>query len=418
MNKLTIFWNERGTGHFNWWLDAHSTHEKAESTIPALDSHEILKADLACMAELANGCQIELVISSNDVHFNQVNLPGKAQRHLRKAVPFLLEEQLADSIDNVFMAFGSKLDSGEIPVRAVAQDYLQQIVDQFKQAEIKLDSVVTDLDRLERPEEGTLLVFRDNQALINDSKVGQWQCDQQDFSWLVQKQLNELQQDDEMPIAIPMKVVTESQQAYQLFEQNLPAGRFAPFAEIVDSVPEYLSQTKSKPINILQGEFEPKAESSPLKSMLLKVAMVAGVVLTAHLFYQGSQWASLKSESEYLLKERNALWKQAFPGRKVSSSPLRSMQSFLRELGQGQAEGGFLNLLKSSTGLIKDLSGLYPTNISYNSARNELRMDIIAKDLPTLNSYRDELKGAGHEVDMSSATQRGEGYSSRLIIRR
>ena len=40
------------------------------------------------------------------------------------------------------------------------------------------------------------------------------------------------------------------------------------------------------------------------------------------------------------------------------------------------------------------------------------------KDLPILNSYRDELKNAGHEVDMSSATQRGEGYSSRLIIRR
>lgn len=416
MNKLTIFWNDRGAAHFNWWLSDQA--QPIDSAIPLLESHEILKADLACMADVAAGRQVELVISSHDVHFNQVNIPGKAQRHLRKAVPYLLEEQLADSVDELFMAFGNKRSSGDIPVRALALDYLQQIVDQFKEAEVKLDSVVTDLDLLESPEEGILVILNGDQVFVNDSNVGAWQCEQQDFSWLVQKQLNENQEDDEMPIAIPMKVVVENQEAYQLFEQNLPAGRFAPFAEEAESISEYLSQTRAKPINLLQGEFEPKAESSPLKNMLLKVAMVAGVVLTAHLLYQGSQWFSLKAESEYLLKERNALWKQAFPGRKVTSSPLRSMQSFIRTLGQSGGEGGFLNLLKSTTGLIKDLSSLYPTNISYNAARNELRMDIIAKDLPILNSYRDELKNAGHEVDMSSATQRGEGYSSRLIIRR
>ncbi|TQV73926.1 hypothetical protein FLL45_13770 [Aliikangiella marina] len=416
MNKLTIFWNDKGTAHFNWWVTDRS--ELAESAIPSLESHEILKADLACMAELAVGRKVELVVSSHDVHFNQVNIPGKAQRHLRKAIPYLLEEQLADSVDELFMAFGTKLPSGDIPVRAIELNYLKRIVEQFAEAEVKLDSVVTDLDLLETPEEGTLVVLKEGQVLVNDSKVGAWQCEQQDFSWLIQKQLNDVQEDDEMPIAIPMKVIAEEEEQYQFFEQNLPAGRFAPLSALVDSVYAYLSGYRIKPINMLQGEFEPKAESSPLKDMLLKVASVAGIVLAAHLIYQGSQWFSLKAESEYLLKERNALWKQAFPGRKVTSSPLRSMQSFLRGLGQGQANGGFLNLLKSTTGLITDLNLIYPTNISYNSARNELRMDIIAKDLRTLNSYRDELKSSGHEVDMSSATQRGEGYSSRLIIRR
>ena len=418
MNKLTIFWSDRSAAHFYWCIDTSRSSVEANSAIPMLESHRILKADLACMADLAQSCSVEVVVAGNDIHYNQVTLPNKAQRHLRKAVPFLLEEQLADSVDDMFIAVGSRQSDGSIPVRGIALDHLQQIVDAFSEAEIKLNSVRTDLDLVTQPEVGYEIVLFNNQALIADEKGQRWSCDVEDFSWLVQKQLAEQEDEEEMPIAMPLVVTCNEEDDYKIFEQQLPAGRFAPSPNIVDSIEESLSKSDEPVLSLLQGEFEPKAESSPLKAMLLKVASIAAIVLTAHLIYQGSQWVALDSQKTLLGKERAALWKQAFPGRKVPSNPDKALRSFMRTLSGAKGEGGFLSLLQSTSSLIKDLEQLYPTNISYNSSRNELRMDLIAKDLPILNNYRDELKKAGHQVDMSSATQRGEGYSSRLIIRR
>jgi len=418
MNKLTIFWSTKNAEHFYWCVDDSRSPSEINSAIPLLESHSILKADLACLADLANKCQVELIVASSDIHVNKVSLPNKAQRHMRKAVPFLLEEQLADMVDNTFIAIGNRLPSGEIPVRGIALKYLQAILAQFNEAEIKLDRIRVDLDLVAQPEEGYQVILINDQVLICDSQGERWSCDQTDFSWLVQKQLAATQDEETLPIAIPMMVTCDEEDIYKLFEQQLPVGRFAPHLNLVNSVEESLAKSKEPLFNLLQAEFEPKVESSPIKNMLVKVATIAAMVLAVHLIYQGSQWIALDAQKDRLAKERTVLWKQAFPGRKVPANPDKALRSFLRTISAGAGEGGFLNLLESSSRLITDLNQLYPTNISYNSARNELRMDVIAKDLPILNAYRDELQKAGHQVDMSSATQRGDTYSSRLIIRR
>ncbi|WP_444996882.1 type II secretion system protein GspL [Aliikangiella sp. IMCC44359] len=420
MGKLTIFWGVKAENSFFWCLDDQNINELSSISTPQLESQEILKADLACMAEIARSRQVELVLSCNDVHFNEVDLPNKAQRHLRKAVPFLIEEHLAEPVDNIFIAIGDRLKTGKIPVRGVALEYIQQITEQFIQAEIKLDSVHVDLDMIRQPEEGFNIVLSNGDVLVTDAEGQRWYCSPDDFSWLSQRVVAEQdsEDDDGLPIATPMTVFCDNQDDYANFEKQLPVGLFAPQVEFVESIEEHISANNQSKFNLLQGEFEPKVESSPLKNMLFKVASIIGVVLAVHLLYQGSQWFWLSSQSEALKQQRIVLWKQAFPGRKTPSNPDKSLRSFMKTIGSGQGEASFLSLLSSSAGLMKDLSQIYPTNISYNSSRNELRMDLFAKDLPVLNKYRDDLKVAGHQVEMSSATQRGDGYSSRLTVKR
>jgi|GEM_PF-1846620 len=426
MNKLTIFWNEKYNDSFYWLLDKNNSIQSESTVQHDLEQNEILKADLACLADTASGKRVELVLSNTDIHFGQVNLPNKAQRHLRKAVPYLLEEQLADNIDSVFIAIGERLNSGETPVRVIQREYLQQILQAFKQAEIKLDSVRVDLDLLESPEEGYLLTLKDEQLLTSESDGARWSCDKDDFAWLVQKKISQSQNsqkesdsqasDEDLAVAQLMQVIVDSDESYQWFENQLPAGIFAPRSQVVESIPQYLAQSHQPEFNLLQAEFEPKIENSPLKKMLKKLATLAAIILVAHIFYQGSQLFTLDNKLTLLTQERNALRKQGFPNRKRVTE--KTLSIHMKTVGGGSGESSFLAMLQSTSEKVKDLQSLYPTNISYDSARNELRMDLIAKDLPTLNQYRDDLKQSGHQVDMSSATQRGEGYSSRLIIRK
>ena len=423
MNKLTIFWNDQLSDSFYWCIDQSNIESQTSGAIHELDSHDLLKADLACLADSAQGKKVELVLSSSDIHFSQVTMPNKAQRHLRKAVPYLLEEQLSESVDDVFIAIGERLKSGDIPVRVINQEYIKQIIEQFEQAEIKLECIRVDLDLLSAPEVGYSVVLKDDLLLINEESGFQWNCELDDFSWLVQKRLSEASAEkkddsDDLPVAIPMQVISDNEDSYTLFERQLPVGVFAPQLKLVESTYEFLAASEQTPFNLLQAEFEPKVENSPLKNMLQKVASLAAIIFVAHLAYQSSQIVSLNQQKSLLGKQRTALWKQAFPGRKVPSNPDKTLRTYMNSLGGGDGESSFLSLLQSTSEKINSLQTIYPTNVSYDSSRNEIRMDLIAIDLPVLNQYRDDLKQSGHQVEMSSATQRGEGYSSRLIIRK
>ena len=415
MNKLTIFWGDKKSDSFVWYTDAAGENSNA---IHQLESKEILKADLACMADMAAGQKVELVISASDVHMATVNVPGRAQRHLRKAVPYMLEEQVAESVDHLFIAISSRKNEDSIPVRGIAYQYLEDIVDQFKRAEIKLTRVVVDLDCLEFNEEGMLVVIDGELVHVADKTGKNWQCDRDDFSWLIQKQLSSLEENDEMPIAIPLKIVTDNEDAAKLFEQDLPAGRFAPTVELVEDVNEFIIQGSDKAINLLQAEFEPKAESSAIKKLVSKVALVAGIVLSVHLTYQGSQWYALSAKVDALEAQKEAMWKQAFPGRKMPKSASRQIRSALKSIGAGGGDSAFLTMLDDVSGKIGNFEELYPTNISFDVSRNELRLDLIGKEYATLNQYRDVLVNAGYQVDMNSATQRGDAYSSRFIVKK
>ncbi len=414
MNRLTIFWGDKNQKHFFWHFEGTA---KDSVAVPQLESREILKDDLVVIADMAATSKVELVLSANDVHFAQVSVPGKAHRHMRKAIPFMLEEQVAESVDELFVAIGAR-NNEKIAVRAIARRYLQSLVDKFKSAEIKLDKVIVDLDCVLRDEEGVLAILDNEKVLIAEHGKENWQCDVDDFSWLIQKQINAEETEDALPVAIPLSIVSENEDNAKMFEQNLPVGRFAPVVEPCDDIHAYIAQQSIDAINLLQAEFEPKSENSAIKQMLTKVAIVFAFVLGVHLTYQGSQWFTLAAKADVLEQEKEALWKQAFPGRKMPKSANRQIRSAVKSLSAGSGNSAFLTMLDEVTALISNANDLYPTNVSYDVARNEMRIDLIGKEYATLNVYRDSLVKSGFQVDMNSATQRGEGYSSRFIIKK
>ncbi|MGX5175100.1 type II secretion system protein GspL [Aliikangiella sp. IMCC44653] len=416
MNNLSIFWGHKNSDSFSWHIDPSVASDSV--AVPLIESRVLLKADLAVMADMASQFNVRLILDSRDVHLNSVVMPNKAQRHLRKAVPYMVEEQLAEPVDKTFIAVGARTSNGSIPVRALNLAYFSEIMQQFSDADIKLKSVVTEIDLLEQPEEGYQLVLQADKILVKNDSGNHWYCDPDDFAWLVQKEIAETSAEDEMPIAIPMQVVTDSEDRFRLFESTLPVGRFAPQLQLEVSITEFMHKAKTSATNLMQGEFEAKAERSPYAALIVKLGSLAGLLLFAFIAYQGTQWFTLEQQKQILGKQRAALWKQAFPGRRVPSNPDKALSSYLKTLSGGDGQTSFLGMLDSTSSKIADLESLYPTNISYDASRNELRMDVIAKDLSILNQYRDRLRESGHQVEMSSATQRGDGYSSRLIVRK
>ncbi len=418
MNKLVIYWGEKTSQYFYWHKQTSAVQNQP---IHALESQKILKDDLISLADMAAHTKVELVISAKDIHFANLTVPGTAQRHLRKAIPYMLEEQIASSVDDLFVAIGDRQKDQTVPVRAILQTYLQEIIEKFNDAEINLSKISVDLDCLTTVDDEWKVILLDNQCLVVESSGKAWHCDNEDFSWLVQKELNQKEDEEEndntdLAVAIPITIVGDNQEVLTLFKNNLPAGRFAPSVEAVDSVYQVLLANNNQAINLLQAEFEPKSENSALKKLLSKVAVVFAVLFVGFLINQGSQIYTLSAKAEMLETQKEKLWARAFPGRKMPKTSNRQIQSTLRSLTSVSGDNEFLTMLDDVTAKINNLSQLYPTNISYEGARQELRLDLIGSEYEVLNQYRDQLTSSGYKVDMNSATQRGDGYSSRFII--
>ncbi|MCF6193207.1 MAG: type II secretion system protein GspL [Kangiellaceae bacterium] len=440
MANLTLFWGERTDPSFVW-MSEQANSDGAVSSCYEISSKNLLKADLSCLADMLAGDSVTLILSSVDIVSAQVTVPQKAQKLLRKAIPYILEDEIATPVEELFFAFSQKNKEGLLPVRAIAKDYIEELIAFFMSAELKLENILVELDLLEKPDQGLSLLLSGSECLIAETDDKRWHCFSDDFSWLVQKQFvqkeksassgcgssksgsDKKKSDDEiMPIALPLDIY--SSEPTDQFEHKLPVGRFAVETHLLENKEEFLFKNISndnKAVNLLQAEYEPKRENSQLTSFLLRVASIVGFVLLTHIIYQSVSLYSLSNKNDQLEAQKLTLYKQAFPTRKIPSSAgraVKSMRSHVRSLGGASGDGDFLSLLNSSSEKLTDLTKIYPTNINYDSARNELRMDLIASDLVVLDKYADELRNSGHKVSKSSETQTGDGYSSRLTINR
>lgn len=421
MAKLILFWGEKDEPLFSWRLLHSQKNDPQKTSVPTLDNYqleskEILKADLACMADMAQSNSVTLVLSSIDIVTAQVEVPNKAQRLLRKAIPYMLEDEIATSVDDLFFAFAERDTNRLLPVRAIEKNYLDSLLELFHSAEIRLSEIIVDIDLLSPPEEGIKLIINGSQCLMVDDKNERWHCHPDDFSWLIQKRISLDDTDEELPVAIPMDIYAE--QPNDEFIHQLPVGRFAPAHHQITDIFEFMLEQEQKGINLLQAEYEPKKESSKLTGFLLKVASIAGFVLLTHLIYKGATIYTLSEKKQQLDAQKITLYKQAFPGTKRIRNPEKSMRTYVKGLGSSSGGGDFLSLLTSSSELLTDLSKIYPTNINYDNTRSELRIDVIASDLVVLDQYAQALTASGHKVEKSSETKRGDGFSSRLVIRK
>jgi len=419
MAILTIFWHSEKDPSFRWEIRQNSSSQSqaSDQSIDAyqIENHDLLKADLNCISQMAMQAKVHLVIASSDAFSTQVQVPKKAQRLLRKAVPYMLEEEVASPVEEMFFALGERNKNEQLEVRAINRNYLERILEEFKAAEIEIKALYLDHDFIAPPELGIRLVIDQQECWFISQESERWTCHIDDFNWLIQKYLAS-DSDEELPVAIPLEIYAG--QECDTFVRNLPVGRFAVEQNYFDDLNQFLLDNQSRPINLLQAEYEPKKETSSRRFFLIQTAKVASWVLAAFLVYQTTLIYTLSEKKQQLVKQQISIYKQAFPKVRKVRMPYRSMKSYLSKIGATSGDGNFLSLLSSVSNEIQDLSKIYPTNLSYDNQRKELKLDLIASDLMVLDQFADALKKSGHSVERSSETQRGSGYSSRITLKK
>ena len=96
-----------------------------------------------------------------------VDIPVKGAK-LQAALPFALEEFLADDIESLHFAAGARRSSGRVPVSVVGKDKLDGWVTRLREAGIEPASIVADSYGLARIPGTISMLVAEDQVIIND----------------------------------------------------------------------------------------------------------------------------------------------------------------------------------------------------------------------------------------------------------
>lgn len=341
---------------------------------------------------------------------NCVQLPARGQRQALQALPFVVEEQLADDIEKVHLAVGARRADGHWPVLVVDLAIMAYLADICEQTNLRLKAVYVDAQLLSI-NEGHISILMHDQRVLFHSTQAMAVFDLVSAASMIHLLLGET-------------TVKHAYIAYQNQneEQTLLAQQLSTeFSALGDTevvldneateITSLLLQVSTSTINLLQGRFTVRQPSSHLPWWQLAVAVLLLLWIGQLVLQIGSGWY-FNYQADALERSAEVQYQKLFPDAKNISNPRKRLESRLLENGDSQGENSFAKLFSASVQALNALpnhDGLTIEELRYESQQGELELELKAQSIDQLDAYKQALGVLGLSGRISSANDDSEG---------
>lgn len=374
--------------------------------------------------------EVIVLVPSAEVLTTSVDIPLRAGAKLQAALPYALEEYLADDIDKLHFAAGPRRASGKTPVSVVSHERLAEWIDMLAKADIHASSIIADSYGLARIPGTISMLLTGDQIFINDG--GDIELVMQDVSpgdalaaigALDQGAGSESESDRAADAtALPRHVLVYCTAGdEERYQQDWIAIR-----QQLDSVDVKLLADGSMPrlavtvatgagINLLQGVYGAQKEYAGL----LKPWKVAATLLLA----LGIIGIAAKATDYYLLLRQEAQLQQMFnteyqqilPGVPETNDPARVVESLRRRVGSADSAPVFLQSMEQLSRAMQQNGEAQIVAISYRAGVVDVR--VVAPNVAMLDSIQRAVGQNGQfRATIQSTDQDGEMVNSRIQI--
>lgn len=356
------------------------------------------------------------------------DIPAKQTRFVMQALPYAVEEQIAQDIDSVHLALGPRSDEG-FRVAAIDHQAMESWTSQFTGWEhVQLEAVFPDAALLPQTEGGwTVCLDGDDVLLLSDR--GEW-LRMQAANLAMFAQTLAIPSAEEVVAEIPVTVYGSATD-FSHHEEPLKAlsgtGRLkisrkeleVPVAELLA---HSFHQHLGNPINLCQGGYGVRAGgSSPLRPWRPLIAVASLWFVLQVGLEIGMGWY-YQQQAEDINNQAMSVYREYFPGDR-SASPgnvKRIVQGQVNQMQSGGVDVSFVDLLKYTGEQYRKTatSGGSVTfnSINYSRNRGELVVDVRASDYSKLNALRTGLSGSGLEASIGSVVNESSGARGRLTV--
>lgn len=349
--------------------------------------------------------KVTVLVPGSDVLLKKLNVPAKSKNAMRLAAPYMLEDDIAQEVEQLFFAYADiKTSTGDENcfVAAVAHEQMNTWLNWLSEAEIKHSELIPEV-------------------LALPDTNGHWQAVQLSGQII-------LRQGTWQGTTIDSELWESYSQSWNSSESiNIDAYSSLPPTNedvVVEAKPEELplalmaQNLDAKSFNMLQGEYKPKVERSPLVKTWAWAAGLAGVALLLNVIIKSITLLNIEQQTNDIEQQIVAKYKKAFPQTKrVRVSTIKSqLKRKLAEIGSGESDAHFLSLLTKTQTAFAQVPSLKPESLKFDGRRNELRLQATARDYQQFEQFKELLEQNRLVVTQGAQNNQGNSVSGSFSI--
>ncbi len=345
-------------------------------------------------------------VPGEDLRLLRITVAPEERRHLDKSLPFMLEEELVEDVDELHFARVALADH-ELAVAVCTNACMER----YREALSVLPPVGQWLPEpllLPWQEGEWCLVLEDGRAVLRYGRSEGFCVERE----LLPMMLESLLQSGESPEQVV--IYGDDQEAdlglmpaaLQVKPQWRRGGFYA--ALLVADQPDPL-------LNLRQGDFAPRLPLERWWRQWRVAAVLLAAAFAIHLVAGWVQLRQLEAQNLALRAEIEQTYRQVIP-RGMVPEPERQLRRQLDELGGTASGSGFSSLMARVGEVVSNNPGSSLVSVNYNDRAAEMRLNILAADYEEVERIRAGFVDAGLEASLENSSASGEQVRARLRI--
>jgi len=355
--------------------------------------------DLPSLTEKAQGRDLRVFVSSLAVAWHNIEIPHKSRRQLQQVIPFALEDELAEDIDNLHFAWPEQLPkSDQIPVLVVAKRAIDRWLEALAAAKLRPSALYPDF---------FMLPVVDQQWSVADFteawviRQGPWQALSLDpyLATYVQPEGDE----------VLAKIVSYGEIDWPQPPAIIEAGEQTLALELGAQL------AKHEAVNLLQGDYRVQQKTA-FNIGPWKFPAVAAAALVALLFVDKMVTVvELEREAQQVRQQYEQLYLETFPEESRVVDVRSQLQQHVARTG-GASGGGVVALLNELAPAFR-AAPIELTSLNYDQQRDELRIQANGQNLQSFERFVQAAREQSLQAEQGQLANRAGQINGTIIVR-
>jgi len=353
-------------------------------------------------------------------------VPSKQPRQILQAVPFIVEESLAQDVEDCHFAIGDRNSAGDVNVAIIDRELLQQRLNLLKELLIQPSIITCDVLQLNALQKNALqknvgqaeqenscqVLLEADRALIRYSH---------DLGFAVPAHslamaLTLVPQENKAQLHIAMSDPDDEAFALTLAQINAELEQPADITALDYHPFEQLCRHfDTAAVNLLQGQFRVEIKRASRPGSWRSVAILAASVFAVHVLLMLGQGLYFGGKADRLEAEALALYTDVFPNDRNVRDLKRRWRAHLGE-SNGASGAAFLDLFAGAAKLLPSGS-VTLNNVNYNESRGDLVLQLETVRSDGLIAYSQTLDKAGYDAVIGTINQGEESVKGSVKIK-
>ncbi len=362
-----------------------------------------------------------VLIPSVQVQLFSAKLPSKQRQRVLQAVPYALEDRLAEDVEDLHFALGGN-EQGQQRVAVIRHTDMQALQRRLQAAGLQASWIVPDIFAVPYPEKGWGLLYLGNLALLRTGAQSGFALETATLKHLLPMLLDEQNQARPKHIQVFISPHLKNSEhlssvdvmGVDLQEKLLEQSSFHLFAETLQN-----ADRQYPPINLRQGVYLHTQQWGQWWKAWRLSAILLGFWLATQMLLQIQQVHQLREEHEAVKTQIHTLYRTSFPATRKIINPRLQMQQQLDKLreaaGSGQIDTGVLYLLRHISAPLQNTPNLLLQRLDYRQHYMDVNLELGS--LQSLETLKQGLLKQALAVEIRSASSRNNKVEAQIRIK-